>query len=252
MRIKITNTCICLDLAASILANSPPSTSIFLPSQDAMMNDASLTMQTYDECLGCLANSLRLVHHELIPQLSQFHEPQPPRSTTGSRSSSSSYHQWSDLWATCTLWFQARPRVMEPVLEAPDVTADHQAQGDPFPPDVFTSATALQSNLVMHMSAIILLAHRPRLGDVAGLSPRLKSRSWHVHKIARMLVGNHFREQWDPIVIAALLFVAKEMSHVSQQNAILACFQEIARTTHIPMEGDVAGLREGWRAVYEK
>jgi hypothetical protein len=237
------------DLAASILANSPPSTSIFLPSQDAMMNDASLTMQTYDECLGCLANSLRLVHHELIPQLSRFHESQQPpqASTAGSRSSS--YHQWSDLWATCTLWFQARPRVMEPVLEAPDVT-DHQSE--PFPPDVFTSATALQANLVMHMAAIILLEHRPRLGDVAGLSPRLKSRSWHVHKIARMLVGNYFREQWDPIVIAALLFVAKEMSHVSQQNAIMSIFQGIARTTYLPVEGDVVGLQEGWRAIYGK
>jgi hypothetical protein len=137
---------------------------------------------------------------------------------------------------------------MEPILESPDET-DHR--GDPFPPDVFTSATALQANLVMHLSTIILLEHRPRLADIAGVSHRLKSRAWHLQKIARMLAGNHFREQWDPVAVAALIFVAKEMSHVSQQNAILACFEEVARTTHIPMEKDVDGSREGWRLMYE-
>jgi hypothetical protein len=238
------------DLAASIIANSPPSTSIYLPSEDAIMNDASLTMQTYDECLGCLANSLRLVHHELIPLLSRFHDSQPQPAVG---SPSSHWDTWSDLWMSCTLWFRARPRVMEPVLESPDnINSSHSASGEPFPPDVFTSATALQANLVMHLSAVILLEHRPRLGDVAGLSHRLKSRSWHVHKIARMLVGNHFREQWDPVAVAALVFVAKEMSHVSQQNTILSCFQEVARTTHIPTEKDIASLLEGWRLIYER
>jgi hypothetical protein len=203
-------------------------------------------MQTYDECLTRLAKALRLVYHELIPLLSRFHDPNPqdPQSAV---SHLAHWDQWSDLWTTCTLWFQARPRVMEPILESPDVDSSH-----PFPPDVFTSATALQANLVMHLSAIILLEHRPRLGDVAGMSHRLKSRSWHVHKIARMLVGNHFREQWDPIAVAALIFVAKEMSHASQQNATMSCFQEVARTTHIPVERDIAGLREGWRLIYER
>jgi hypothetical protein len=209
------------------------------------MNDASLTMQTYDECLGCLANSLRLVHHELIPLLSRFHDSQPQQ-PAGSHSSH--WDTWSDLWMSCTLWFRARPRVMEPVLESPDdINSSHHSsqQETPFPPDIFTSATALQANLVMHLSAIILLEHRPRLGDVAELSHRLKSRSWHVHKIARMLVGNHFRGQWDPVAVAALVFVAKEMSHVSQQTAILSCFQEVARTSHIPVENDIVSLREG-------
>lgn len=208
------------------------------------MNDASLTMQTYDDCLGYLANCLRLVHHELIPLLSRFHDSQPH----SAKSHSSHWDQWSDLWMSCTLWFRARPRVMEPVLESPD---GEEHRGDPIPPDVFTSVTALQANLVMHLSAIILLEHRPRLGDVAGMSYRLKSRSWHVHKIARMLVGNHFREQWDPIAVAALVFVAKEMSHISQQNVILPCFHEVARTTRIPTEEDTASLREDWRQMYK-
>lgn len=234
-----------LDLAASIIANEPPSAVVFFSSKDAALSETSLTIQSYDECLCCLANSLRLVHHHLIPLLSRFHDPQPQ--LAGSHASH--WKRWSDLWATCSLWFQARPRAMEPVLESSDERVE---QVMPFPIDVFTSITALQANLVMHMSAIILLSHRPRLGDVVGSSHRLKSRSWHVHKIARMLVGNHFHDQWDPIVIAALIFVAKDMSHVSQQRAILPCFQEISRSTHIPVERDVASIRECWRLMFER
>jgi len=65
-----------------------------------------------------------------------------------------------------------------------------------------------------------------------------------------MLIGNHFQEQWDPIAIAALLFVAREMSHASQQEALLSCLQEVVRTTQIPLESDVASLRECWRRMH--
>jgi len=231
------------DLAASIITNKPPSANLSLPLEDAILNDASPALQSYDECLHCLANSLRLVHHQITPLLSGFHAPQPQAADFHSFK----WDQWSDLWGACTLWFQARPYGMEPVLESPD---DRARQGQSFPIDVYTSATALQANLAMHMSAIILLTHRPRLGDVPGSSRRLRSRSWHVQKIARMLIGNHFHEQWDPIAIAALLFIAREMSHASQQEALLSCLREVVRTTQIPVEGDVADLRECWRRMY--
>jgi len=233
------------DLAASIITNEPPSTCISLPSENTVHDGVELTMQSYDECLCCLASSLRLVHHHLIPLLSRFHDPGPE--SAGSHFVT--WDKWSVLWTTCTFWFQARPRAMEPLLESQD---EKDPRGESFPIDVFTSVTALQANLVMHMSAVILLAHRPRLGDVTGTSQHLKSRSWHVHKIARMLIGNHFREQWDPIVVAALIFVAREMSHVSQQRAILRCFQAVARTTDIPMEEDVARLRESWQRIHDQ
>lgn len=216
-----------------------------LPLEDAILNDASPTLQSYDECLYCLASSLRLVHHQIIPLLSGFHDAQPQAAGLHAFK----WDQWSDLWSACMRWFQARPHGMEPVLESSD---DRAQQGDSFPLDIYTSATALQANLVMHMSAVVLLAHRPRLGDVAGSSHRLRSRSWHIQKVARMLAGNHFHEQWDPIAIAALLFVAREMSHASQQEALLFCLQEVARTTQIPVERDVASLRECWRLVNQE
>jgi hypothetical protein len=137
---------------------------------------------------------------------------------------------------------------MKPVLESSDERTCHE---QPFPTDVFTSATALQANLVMHMSAVILLSQRPRLTNAPSAFQHLRSWSWHIQKIARMLVGNHFNEQWDQIVIAALFFIAKEMSHPSQQEALLPCFHEISRTTHIPIEKDIANLRARWQSIQE-
>jgi hypothetical protein len=160
----------------------------------------------------------------------------------------SSWDRWVELWSRCMSWFQDRPRKMRPVLESPDEKPRDQ---QPFPIDVYTSATALQANLIMHFSAVTLLSQRPRLTNATSTFQRLGSRSWHIQKLARMLVGNHFNEQWDPIAIAALIFIAKEMSHPSQQDALLSCFHEISSTTHIPIEKEISDLCVSWQSIQQ-
>lgn len=209
-----------------------------------MTSDVGDHLTVYDGCLCCLALSLRLIHFELVPMLSGFHESclQPVGSHV------SRWDRWFELWNRCMSWFQDRPHKMKPVLESSDTGVHHDR---PFPIDVFTSVTALQANLVMHMSAVILLSQRPRLTNAPSAFQHLRSRSWHIQKIARMLVGNHFNEQWDPIVIAALLLIAREMSHPSQQEALLSCFNEVSKTTQIPVEKDMADLRTRWQSIQQ-
>ncbi|KAG9584309.1 hypothetical protein KCV04_g10659, partial [Aureobasidium melanogenum] len=232
------------DLAASIMTNRPPSANLVIPPGGSMISDADDPLTSYNACLCCLALSLRLIHFEIVPMLSGFHESclQPVGSHV------SRWDRWFELWSRCMSWFQDRPRKMKPVLESSDEETRHN---QPFPIDVFTSATALQANLVMHMSAVTLLSQRPRLTNAPSSFQHLRSRSWHIQKIARMLVGNHFNEQWDPIVIAALFSIGKEMSHPSQQEALLSCFDEIPKTTHIPAEKDLADLRARWQSIQE-
>lgn len=233
-----------IDLAASIVTNKSPSANLVIPSRGSISSDVDDPLTSYDGCLNCLALSLRLIHFEIVPMLSGFHEssPQPVGSHV------SRWDRWFELWSRCVSWFQDRPRKMKPILESFDEETCHER---PFPIDVFTSATALQANLVMHMSAVILLSQKPRLTNAPSNFQHLRSRIWHIQKIARILVGNHFNEQWDPIVIAALFFIAKEMSHPSQQEALLSCFREISRTTHIPIEKDLADLRARWQSIQE-
>ena len=133
---------------------------------------------------------------------------------------------------------------MEPVVEGSETSA---TEDEPFPPDVYTSAVALQANLVIHLSALILLARKPRLTQAHGAARILLSRSWHAQKITRMAVWNDFDEQWDPIVAAALLLVSREMTHASQQQAISSCFDRMMNATQIPLEEDINSLRLYWR-----
>ncbi|KAI4851291.1 hypothetical protein E4T44_02220 [Aureobasidium sp. EXF-8845] len=233
-----------VDLAASIVTDKPPSANSVIPSVDLMTSDLDDPLTTYDGCLSCLALSLRLIHFKLIPMLTGFHE----SSLEPVGSHVSRWDRWFDLWSRCMSWFQERPRKMKPVLESPDEEPRHNQS---FPIDVFTSATSLQANLVMHISAVTLLSQKPRLTNATSSFQRLGSRSWHIQKIARMLVGNHFNEQWDPIVIAALLSIAKEMSHPSQQEALLSCFREISKTTQIPIETDVSNLCARWQLIQQ-
>jgi len=209
-----------------------------------MLSDIDDSLTSYDGCLCCLALSLRLIHFQLIPMLSGFHESslQPVGSHV------SRWDRWFELWSRCMSWFQDRPRKMKPVLESSDEVS-HPEQ--PFPVDVYTSATSLQANLAMHISAVILLSQKPRLTNATSTFQRLGSRSWHVQRIARMLVGNHFKEQWDPIVIAALLFIAREMSHSSQQEALLSCFDEISSATQIPVAEEIGNLRARWQSIQQ-
>ncbi|KAI5194518.1 hypothetical protein E4T38_09551 [Aureobasidium subglaciale] len=231
-----------VDLAASIMTSKAPSADIVIPLIDVMISNAGDPPSSHDDCLCCLALSLRLVHFELVPMLSGFHESSlQPVGPHISR-----WDRWYELWSRCMAWFQDRPRKMKPVLESSD---EDPSDKQPFPIDVFTSVTALQANLVMHISAVILLSQKPRLTNVTSTFQRLGSRSWHIQKITGMLVGNHFNEQWDPIVIAALLSVAKELSHPSQQEALLSCFNEISRTTRIPIEKDLTELRTCWQSI---
>ncbi|KAI9167946.1 Nitrilase [Paramyrothecium foliicola] len=232
-----------LDLAASFVTNKAPSTTSPLPLKSASIDYAAPAAEIYDGCLSCLAHSLQLVYHELIPMLSGFLSTQ----THSQDSYASKWALWSTLWTSCTRWFHDRPRSMKPVLESPDANVSRDV---PFPADVYTSAIAVQANLVMHVCAMFLLAYKPRLVKLPRLSGHHNSRSWHAQKIARIALWNNFDEQWDPIVVSSLLFIAKEMTHKSQQEALISCLGRITSVTQIPLEEEVAKLRTFWRLSY--
>jgi hypothetical protein len=138
---------------------------------------------------------------------------------------------------------------MEPVLESSDADLNgHKMQESPFPADVYTSALSLQANLTMHLSSLLLLAYKPRLVKLSRFPHHLISRSWHTQKIARLAVWNSFPEQWDPLVVAALLRAAREMTHASQQEALLTCFQRIMDVTKLPLDEEISNLRLYWRS----
>ncbi|KAG7127125.1 hypothetical protein HYQ45_012756 [Verticillium longisporum] len=135
-------------------------------------------------------------------------------------------------------------------LEAAALTTD-----DPgFPVSIYSSPISLQSNANMHLACLLLLKSRPGLS--AAFRPRrpFESRSWHSEKIAGNAVWNTYREQWDHIIIGALLLIAEEMTHLAQQLAVKECLQRISRDAGVDLQRETAslnGIRQAFREDHD-
>lgn len=137
---------------------------------------------------------------------------------------------------------------MEPML---DLGSVHAGQIDTegascFPMPVYSSTIALQANVVVHLTAILLLCVKPQLLRLSRRPAWLGSKSWHMLQIAGGATWNDFAEQWDPIFVAGLLWVAERMTHPSQQQALQLCFQRVLKNTGLNLDEEIRKLRDKW------
>lgn len=135
---------------------------------------------------------------------------------------------------------------MEPIfgLSSGEVSTESSAC---FPIEIYSSPIALQANMAIHLSFIVLIAHKPRLLKLSRSEARLGLDSWHAQKIAGMAVWNHFKEQFDPLFVAALLLAAEKMTHESQQMALLAAFRDIEGKMGIVLDDQMTRLENIWQ-----
>ncbi|KAL7949056.1 hypothetical protein V8C42DRAFT_236162 [Trichoderma barbatum] len=239
-----------IDLAASLLTDQPPLTSLgFAMNHDPA--DRTLPLSTksiYNACLIQLASCLQLLNGSSIAAPSPpFYMPATQESISpGAGSYFSS--KWSSLWSNCQQWYHSRPVEMQPILEIRSVEAGQiDADNDSsFPIPVYTSSIALQCNVVYHISSRLLLLRKPRLLRLSSRQRHLSSLSWHAQQIAGTATRNDFAEQWDPILIAGLLWIARDMTHPSQQESLISCFRQISSSTGIKLDEEVQALRARW------
>ncbi|KAL7817881.1 hypothetical protein V8C26DRAFT_65165 [Trichoderma gracile] len=240
-----------IDLAASLLTDQPPLTSPGLMTCNPA--DQALPLSTksiYNACLMHLASCLQLLNGNSIASRSPPFFPSAPQETLSPGAGSSFSSKWSSLWSNCQQWYQSRPVEMQPILdirsvEAGQIDADNDSS---FPIPVYTSSIALQCNIVYHISSRLLLQRKPRLLRLSSRQRHLSSMSWHAQQIAGIATRNDFAEQWDPILIAGLLWVARDMTHPSQQESLLSCFRQISSTTGIKLDEEIQSLRARWNS----
>ncbi|KAM0273969.1 hypothetical protein ACHAQH_008061 [Verticillium albo-atrum] len=159
---------------------------------------------------------------------------------------------WSAYWAICTHWYQTRSQDMVPILETTALEAAVLTTDGPgFPVSIHTSPISLQSNVTMHLACLLLLKHRPGLSAVIRPQQPFESRSWHSEKIAGNAVWNTYKEQWDPILLGALLLIAEEMTHQAQQLAIRDCLQRISREAGVDLQREMVNLNSIWQSFRE-
>lgn len=203
---------------------------------------------TNDWPLYCLTNCLHFLH-----SLSSepFQLPTQRASTQHLLSSSDAGYQsdWVSIWTSCHGWYNERTPEMRPIMdvgtmEALSVDPNREAS---FPVQLYTHVAALQANAIYHITAILLLENKPRLLKVPRLlSGHFASKQWHARMIAGLATSNSFAEQWDPILTASLLYIARGLTHPSQRAEVMDCFRSITVTVGIRLGDELSDLHAIW------
>ncbi|KAJ5781102.1 hypothetical protein N7457_006262 [Penicillium paradoxum] len=249
-----------LDLASSISCSKPP----LMPFRSLLRRDGTLlhhqTMRpqtvnsVYKHILSLLAHCLALVHGG--PEMSSPHtSTSPDLGRFPSLRQSHSLSQWTYLWSDCQKWYNERPVNVQQIVdirgsEADQIDPDHDSS---FPILIYTTPMALVANAVYHIISLLLLTHKPRLLKSLPGPRSVTSHIWHAQSIAGIAASNDSPEQWDPILVASLLTIAKEMTHASQQTVLLERFARITATTGIKLDREIEALQSAWNlARYEE
>lgn len=200
--------------------------------------------QFYQHTLLLLADCLSLVFGEQEPSSSYHAQLASSRSLRNSNFSS----RWTSLWSDCQKWYNNRSAEMRQILEIRGTEADQiSAHNSPsFPILIYTTPLALVSNAVHHITSLLMLAHKPRLLKRLAGPGCFTSHIWHAQSIAGIATNNDFLEQWDPILVAGLLLMAKEMTHESQQSLLLDQFGRVTAMVGIKLDREIQALKSGW------
>jgi hypothetical protein len=159
---------------------------------------------------------------------------------------------WLALWADCQAWYNLRPATMRPVVYMSILEArrlDSKALGA-FPIHIYTNALSILANVAYHISALLLVLHKPSSLKVSAAPEKALTENWHVQSIIGMARQNEFPEQWDPVMCSGLLFVARWMTHKSQQTTLLSCLQKCSTTAGFGLQHEVHKIRELWKTSH--
>ncbi|CAI7661965.1 unnamed protein product [Penicillium palitans] len=250
-----------LDLAGSISSAKPP----LMPVRSLLRRDGTLLHHTqptrpqtvnsvYKHILCLLGHCLTLIHGDR--EMPSPHTITSPNLTAfPSLRQSHSLSQWTFLWSDCQKWYNERPVNVQQIVdirggEADQIDPDHDSS---FPILIYTTPMALVANAAYHMISLLLLTHKPRLLKSLPGPRSVTSHIWHAQSIAGIAASNDSPEQWDPILVASLLTIAKEMTHESQQAVLLERFSRITATTGIKLDRETDALQASWNlARYEE
>ncbi|RHZ43906.1 uncharacterized protein CDV56_102381 [Aspergillus thermomutatus] len=228
-----------IDLAASIITSGPPQ---MLIRPQVSPSESNSIKQVYQHILLLLAHTLCFIYGGPTTYLEGLREEDRVPALNP-------VSQWTYLWTECRRWYQNRPLQVQPVLDVRAVQADEidPQNASSFPILVYTTPLALVANAVYHVASFLLLTRKPRFVKTLTGPKCLSSSIWHAQSIAGIATSNDTVEQWDPILIAALLLIAKDMTHHLQQSAVLNRLRRVTVLTGINLDYEIESLQSQWR-----
>jgi hypothetical protein len=148
--------------------------------------------------------------------------------------------RWKSIVNELNDWYTNKPPMFHPVIEINDGRA-------PFPVIYFTNGTATFANQLYHTAMMIMLAHKPRTVQLEQRRTPSVSQLWHAQRICSIAINNNRCECWDPCLLASFYRAARQMTHESQQRAVLHGFEHIGTLGWL-VNSFVDQLKQVWNA----
>ncbi|KAJ5936590.1 hypothetical protein N7466_003040 [Penicillium verhagenii] len=240
-----------LDLAASIASYKAPIIPFQTFVQDGFSIHASQHIiqsnitRVYQQALCLLGHCLALIYEEPV----SLQASSPGLRAFPSLRQSHFLSQWSSLWTDCQKFYNERPVEAQQIVDirGDEADMDHNSA---FPIIlIFTTPMALVANVVYHTISFLLLTHKPRLLKSLPGPRNLTSHIWHAQAIAGIAACNDSPEQWDPVFVASLLLIGKNMSHETQQAVLQERLRIITARTGMNLEREIDSLQASWRTA---
>ena len=155
---------------------------------------------------------------------------------------------WTAIWNNCLEWYSDRPVELQPIVDIRGMEVDEvdMQRTSSFPILIYTTPLALVANAIYHITSLLLLKHKPRLLRAIPGSRSFLSPMWHMHSIAGIAIADDSPEQWDPILVAGLLLVARDLTHEAQQETVLERLGIIRASTGMNLTDEIETLRNSW------
>ncbi|KAJ5183779.1 hypothetical protein N7492_001395 [Penicillium capsulatum] len=250
-----------LDFTAAIMSKTPP----IIPFRSFIQRDGTpidapqspsedSVKRVYKHALCLLGHCLALIFGDLDVSSPQTLD-SPELAAFPSLRQSHFLSQWTFLWTDCQKWYNERPIDTQQIVdvrggEADQIDPDHDSS---FPILIYTTPMALVANAIYHVTSLLLLAHKPRLLKSLPGPRCFTSQIWHAQSIAGIAASNDSPAQWDPILVASLLLIGRDMTHESQQRVLLGRLKKITETTGINLGCETEALQSAWDiARYEE
>lgn len=186
--------------------------------------------------LHLLSRSLTFVHN-IFQKISQ---PMPLASA------------WTSCWSEVQIWYALRLEEMQPMLELASEEDHDEKESDTTPLSApatsalpyiaFSNAASVVANAVHHLTAILLLQHKPRHIKPTAEPASSTSASWHAMRITAISAAAVEHDVWDPLLTTAVIRAAQILSHPAQIRAMSGILKAMSRQSGMCLDHEILSL----------
>ncbi|KAI0142883.1 hypothetical protein GGR57DRAFT_508482 [Xylariaceae sp. FL1272] len=139
--------------------------------------------------------------------------------------------QWKHMIERLQTWHADRPPQMQEMLEIPSET------DGVLPTIMFSSGAAMSANAIYHLAMYILITSTPICVSAVdwlrrpGTEPQKLTTYYHASRLCGIAIHSDPANShcWDPLMIAAFIYVARGMECPKDQAAVDACLEDVQK-----------------------